>query len=52
MTDVEVAKIGTGTREDPYRPDIPSGISWSCVDDRENTMVVRVSDEVAAEIEG
>lgn len=23
-----VAKVGTGTSDDPFRPDVPDGVSW------------------------
>ena len=27
---VEVPIIGTGTMKDPYRPDVPKGVAYSC----------------------
>lgn len=39
-----VAKIGTGTEQDPFRPDTTAK-SWQVVEERENEFVIEVLKE-------
>ena len=44
MTRITVPIIGTGTQEDPFRPDVPGGnqFAWGVVVEREGEMDVAV----------
>lgn len=44
MSVVEVAKIGTGTVDDPYRPDTSSK-DWQVVEEKPTTFVIQILDE-------
>ena len=37
-----VAKIGTGTEDDPYRPDVPAGTSYRIVKDLGDSFEIEI----------
>ncbi|GCL71800.1 hypothetical protein PN4B1_17050 [Paenibacillus naphthalenovorans] len=39
---VTVARIGTGTGEDPYRADVPEGTSWKQIEEHETEFVIEI----------
>ena len=43
MKEYEIAIIGTGTFNDPRRPDLPKGFDkWECIKDKGTTMIIRI----------
>lgn len=40
MVYYNVAKIGTGTSDDPFRPDVPDGVSWVGCDCEDGSFLI------------
>jgi len=47
-----VTKLGSGTCEDPFRPDVPSGVHFIVLATEDTTMVIAVPEEQAVRVSG
>jgi len=43
MTVINVEKIGSGTDEDPYRPDTDF-LNWQFIDEQQNQFIIQILD--------